>query len=223
MKVKPPVFYIFAKIRISMSWKKFLTSFTFFKNLALALIILIVFVVLVMQWLGYATNHGEEIPVPNLGKMSVEKAEEKLNDIDLEIHLLDTVDFRADFPPYSIVEQDPLPGVTVKDGRKVYVKVNSGGYSQVTVPDLIQKTYRQSLSTLRALGLDEGTVKYVPYMAKDVVLEMKQNGKPLKAGDKVLKASKIDLVLGDGKTGYVEETTNDSIPAKEQTTESNAE
>lgn len=206
-----------------MSWKKFLTSFTFFKNLALALIILIVFVVLVMQWLGYATNHGEEIPVPNLSKMTIDKAEEKLNDIDLEIHLLDTVDFKVDFPPYSIVEQDPLPGVTVKDGRKVYVKINSGGYSQVTMPDLIQKTYRQSLSTLRALGLEEGNVKYVPYMAKDVVLEMKQGGKQLKAGDKVLKASKIDLVLGDGKTGFVEETATDSIPVKENTTESNAE
>ena len=60
-------------------------------------------------------------------------------------------------------------------------------------------------------------------MAKDVVLEMKQGGKQLKAGDKVLKASKIDLVLGDGKTGFVEETATDSIPVKENTTESNAE
>jgi eukaryotic-like serine/threonine-protein kinase len=196
-----------------MSWKKFLTSPAFFKNLALALIIVVVSVFGVMKFLSVATNHGEEIPVPNLAKMSIEKAEERLNDIDLELHLLDTVDYNPAFPPYSIVEQDPLPAVTVKDGRKVYVKINAGGYTKVALPELVQKTYRQALSTLRALGLQEGEVKYVEYMAKDVVLEVKQNGKKLKTGDKILKSSKIDFVLGDGKTGYQEEET-DSINAQ---------
>ncbi|ESU25259.1 putative transmembrane PASTA-domain protein [Flavobacterium enshiense DK69] len=198
-----------------MSWKKFLTSPVFFKNLALALVIVAISVFGVMKFLSVATNHGEEIPVPNLAKMSLEKAEERLSDIDLELHLLDTVDYNPAFPPYSIVEQDPLPAVTVKDGRKVYVKINSGGYAKVVLPELVQKTYRQALSTLRALGLQEGDVKYVEYMAKDVVLEVKQNGKTLKAGDKILKSSKIDFVLGDGKTGFQDQEM-DSINASEQ-------
>ena len=197
-----------------MSWKKFLTSPVFFKNFALALLIVVISVFGVMKFLSVATNHGEEIPVPNLAKMSIEKAEERLDNIDLEIHLLDTVDYNPSFPPYSIVEQDPLPAVTVKDGRKVYVKINSGGYSRVVLPELVQKTYRQALSTLRALGLEEGDVKYVEYMAKDVVLEVKQNGKKLKAGDKILKSSKIDFVLGDGKTGF-QDKEMDSINATE--------
>ena len=33
---------------------------------------------------------------------------------------------------------------------------------------------------------------------------MRMNGKKLKPGDKVLKSSKIDLVLGDGKVTYEE-------------------
>lgn len=198
-----------------MSWKKFLTSPSFFKNFALALLIVVAAVFGVMKFLSVATNHGEEIPVPNLSKMSLEKAEERLNDIDLEIHLLDTVDYNPAFPAYSIVEQDPLPAVTVKDGRKVYVKINAGGYTKVALPELVQKTYRQALSTLRALGLEEGDVKYVEYMAKDVVLEVKQNGKILKAGDKILKSSKIDFVLGDGKTGFQDQEM-DSINASEK-------
>lgn len=201
-----------------MSWKKFLTSPVFFKNLAIALVIVAVSIFGVMKFLSVATNHGEEIPVPNLAKMSLEKAEERLNDIDLELHLLDTVDYNPAFPPYSIVEQDPLPAVTVKDGRKVYVKINSGGYAKVVLPELVQKTYRQALSTLRALGLQEGDVKYVEYMAKDVVLEVKQNGKTLKAGDKILKSSKIDFVLGDGKTGFQDQEM-DSINASEKLVE----
>jgi len=198
-----------------MSWKKFLTSPSFFKNFALALLIVVVAVFGVMKFLSVATNHGEEIPVPNLSKMSLEKAEERLNDIDLELHLLDTVDYNPSYPPYSIVEQDPLPAVTVKDGRKVYVKINAGGFTKVALPELVQKTYRQALSTLRALGLEEGDVKYVEYMAKDVVLEVKQNGKKLKAGDKILKSSKIDFVLGDGKTGFQDQEM-DSINASEK-------
>lgn len=198
-----------------MSWKKFLTSPSFFKNFALSLLIVVAAVFGVMKFLSVATNHGEEIPVPNLSKMSLEKAEERLNDIDLELHMLDTVDYNPSFPPYSIVEQDPLPAVTVKDGRKVYVKINAGGYTKVALPELVQKTYRQALSTLRALGLEEGEVKYVEYMAKDVVLEVKQNGKILKAGDRILKSSKIDFVLGDGKTGFQDQEM-DSINASEK-------
>jgi hypothetical protein len=34
---------------------------------------------------------------------------------------------------------------------------------------------------------------------KDMVLEMRYKGRNIKPGDKVLKSSKIDLVLGDGR------------------------
>jgi beta-lactam-binding protein with PASTA domain len=185
-----------------MTVRDFLTSKVFFKNLGIAILLIILFVFLMTQWLSYTTNHGQEIPVPNLAKMSVEKAGEKLEELDLEYVVLDTVDFRADFPPYSIVQQDPLPNVPVKENRKVYIKVNAGTYSTVTLPDLIQKTYRQAVPNLKSIGLEEGKKTYKPYLAKDVVLEMWQNGKKLKAGDKVMKASKIDLVLGDGKEGF---------------------
>jgi hypothetical protein len=38
-----------------------------------------------------------------------------------------------------------------------------------------------------------------------MVLEMRFKGRNLKVGDRVLKSSKIDLVLGDGKMSYEEE------------------
>jgi beta-lactam-binding protein with PASTA domain len=193
-----------------MSVRDFLTSKTFFKQLAIAVVIIIIIVFGVLKWFDFATNHGQEIKVPNLSKMSINKAGETLEMLDLEYIVLDTVDFRPEFPAYTIVQQDPLPNVAVKQGRKVYIKVNSGGYNTVLVPNLIQKTYRQAVPELKGNGLEEGKKTYVAYLAKDVVLEMRQNGKKLKAGDKVLKASKIDLVLGDGKTGY-DDTETDTI------------
>ncbi|MDV6168733.1 PASTA domain-containing protein [Flavobacterium sp. DG1-102-2] len=196
-----------------MTLKDFLKSKVFFKQLAIAFGIVCVTIFLILQYLAYATNHGQEIPVPDLRKMNLEKAEETLDGIDLEYVVLDTVDFRADFPPYTIVQQDPLPKANVKDGRKIYVKLNSAGYATITLPDIIQRTYRAALPALKTVGLEEGKKTYKPYLAKDVVLEVWQNGKKLKKGDKVLKASKIDLVLGDGKTGYVEES--DTVKAAE--------
>jgi len=197
-----------------MSLKRFLTSSIFFKNLAIALVIVIVFLFAIVKFLDFSTNHGEEINVPDITKMKLEVAEEKLDEEGLEVFLLDTVDFKPEFPPYTIVEQDPRPGSKVKDGRKIYVKLNAGGFSTVTLPDLINKTFRQAANTIRTLGLIEGKLKYVPNIAKDVVLEIHQNGKKLNAGDKILKNSTIDFVLGDGKELFSDE--NDSIPSQEQ-------
>ena len=202
-----------------MSLRKFLTSSTFFKNLFFALVIVILFLVVFVKFLDFSTNHGEEIKVPDLSKMKLEIAEEKLDEEGLEVFLLDTVEFKPEFPPYTIVEQDPIAGSKVKDGRKIYVKLNAGGYAMVTFPDLKNKTFRQATNALRALGLVEGELKYVPYMAKDIVLEVSYNGRPVKAGDKLMKNSKIDFVLGDGKDMFTDEDL-DSIPNNEQINDS---
>jgi eukaryotic-like serine/threonine-protein kinase len=187
-----------------MSIKNFLKSPVFFKQVGIALVIIMVVIFLLLHWLDFFTNHGEEIPVPDLRKTTVENAQEKLDELDLEAVVLDTVDFDPGFPPYTITEQDPLPKVGVKHNRKIYVKVNAGGYGTVKLPDLIQKSYRQAVPMLKTAGLEEGQKIYKPYMAKDVVLEMQVNGKAIKAGSKVLKASKIDLIVGDGKESFTD-------------------
>ena len=196
-----------------MSIVKFLTSKTFFKHLAIAIGILIIFVFVLLKFLDFKTNHGEEIAVPDLSKMQVNIAKEKLEALGLELILLDTVDFRNDMPPYSIVEQDPKVTNTVKSGRKIYVKVNAGEYDDVTLPTLKGKTYRQVSANIKSLGLKEGKITYKPHLAKDEVLLVTQNGKIVKAGDKVKKNSTLDFVLGDGKEVYDEETfENEEMP-----------
>jgi beta-lactam-binding protein with PASTA domain len=203
-----------------MSLKKYLTSRVFFGQVAIALAIIAVLGYLFMHWLTFTTDHGHEITVPDLRKLTEEQVEDKLDELDLDYELLDSVDFRGDFPKYSVVEQDPMPGTKVKVGRKVYIKINSSGFSSVRIPDLIEKTYREAVPTLKALGLEEGTITYVPNLGKDMVLEMRYKGRNLKVGDRVLKASKIDLVLGDGKESYQEEEVVDStvVPAPETPT-----
>jgi beta-lactam-binding protein with PASTA domain len=52
----------------------------------------------------------------------------------------------------------------------------------VKVPDLIEKTYREAVPTLKALGLEEGTITAQP--GKDMVLEMRYKGRNIKTGIK---------------------------------------
>ena len=185
-----------------MSLRDYLKSRVFFTQVIIALAILAALIFGFMQWLTFTTHHGSEITVPDLRKLSEQQVEEKLDNLDLDYVLLDSVDYKKDFPKHSVVEQDPIAGSKVKAGRKIYIKINSSGFTTVRVPDLIEKTYRQAVPTLKSLGLEEGTITYKPYLGKDMVLEMHLNGKKLNPGDKVFKSSKIDLVLGDGKVGF---------------------
>lgn len=188
-----------------MTLREYLTSKNFFIQILIAMAIVFVLGYLFMHWLTFTTDHGDEILVPDLRKLSEQQVEEKLDAINLDYVLLDSVDFRKDFPKHSVVEQDPVAGSKVKEGRKIYIKINSSGFSTVRIPNLIEKTYRQAVPTLKALGLEEGKITYKPYLGRDMVLEMHLNGKKLNPGDKVFKSSKIDLVLGDGKVGFEEE------------------
>lgn len=196
-----------------MSLIKFLTSRTFFIQAFLAIAIVVVFTFLVIQFLDFRTNHGQEIKVPDLSKMKLEIAEEKLSELDLEVFLLDTVEFNADFPPFTILEQDPKAGSLVKDGRKVYVKLNAGEFTDITIPEFKDKTFRQISATIKSLTLKEGKITYKPHIAKDIVLQIYQNGRRLREGDKVKKNSTLDFVLGDGKEVFNEETFSSEEPA----------
>jgi hypothetical protein len=149
-----------------------------------------------MHWLTFTTNHGNEITVPDLSKLTEEQVEEKLDDLDLAYVLLDSVDYRDDFLN-TVWFSKILTRCKSKRRTKVYIKINSSGFSSVKVPDLIEKTYRE-VPTLKA-GLEEGTT-YIPI--EDMVLRYTKE-KRLSSGKKVLKASKIGLEME--KASYEED------------------
>ena len=201
-----------------MSLKEYLKSKVFAVQVLVSLLIIFVLAYLFMHWLTFTTDHGNEITVPNLAKMTEEQVEETVDDLDLDYVLLDSVDFNPAFPKHTVVEQDPMPGAKVKKNRKIYIKINSSGFTMVRIPNLIQKTYRQAVPTLKSLGLEPGEITYKPDLAKDMVVEMHCNGKKLNPGDKIFKSSKIDLVLGDGNEGFVEpaDSLSTETPPNEQ-------
>lgn len=200
-----------------MTLKEYLKSSVFGVQLLMAIALIGVIGYFFMHWLTFTTDHGNEITVPDLRKMTEQQVEDAVDNLNLEYVLLDSVDYNSHFPKHTVVEQDPLPGSKVKVNRKIYIKINSSGFTMVRIPNIIEKTYRQAVPTLKSLGLEEGNITYKPYIGKDMVIEMYWNGKKLNPGDKVFKSSKIDLVLGDGNVGFDESQLIDSTAVTEPT------
>ena len=186
-----------------MSFFRFLFSKTFLIQLVLAALALVVLVFVVMTWLRFSTNQDQEIEVPNLARMSLDRVDIKLDELDLRREILDSANYNPDYPPFTVIDQVPLPGKHVKENRKIYLTLNPSGYTKVEIPDnLIRRTRRQVEPTLRSLGFEIGTITYKPDVAPDAVLELRHKGQKLEPGMKLLKTSKIDLVLGDGSGRY---------------------
>ncbi|HLW63029.1 MAG TPA: PASTA domain-containing protein [Flavobacterium sp.] len=187
-----------------MSFKTFIKSKKFIFSMIAAALIVVGLTFGSLEYLNIYTQHGKEIQVPDLKEMKVEDARNKIGN-GFEITIIDTIDFNPKIAPLTISEQEPRAGYAVKQGRKVYVKINAPGYSSVRLPNLDGRTLRHSIAILESLGLVNGETTYEADFAKDVVLRIQQDGRILRAGDKVLKNSKIDFVLGDGTLGYLPE------------------
>ncbi|WP_141876966.1 PASTA domain-containing protein [Gramella sp. Hel_I_59] len=200
-----------------MGFFRFIFSKTFLIQLVLAGIVLVVLAILAMQWLDYSTNQDQRIEVPDLAKMNLDIVEDRLDELNLDFEILDSANFNPDFPRYSVIEQAPAPGKFVKEDRKIYLTLNPSGYRKVEIPEnLIRKTRRQVEPTLRSLGFEIGDVSYKPDIAEDAVLEIRHKGKLVEAGEKLMKTSVLDLVLGDG-SGRYRELEDDSLDVQQET------
>ena len=184
-----------------MSFFKFLFSKEFLKQLLIVGGVILVLVFVVLFWLKSSTNHDQKIAVPNLAKMSLDVAEDKLDELDLRFVVLDSSNYNPDFPKYSVIEQIPKAGEFVKENRKIYLTLNRSGYVFLKIPEVVGKTRRQAEPTLLSMGFRIGKITYKSYIAIDEVLEIKHKGKTISPGDRIQKTSVIDLVLGDGKGG----------------------
>jgi beta-lactam-binding protein with PASTA domain len=172
------------------------------KNLLLAGAILLVLVYGLLFWLRQSTHHGEKLPVPDLSKKTLSEVEKILDAQGMRYVVMDSANYNPDYPRFSVIDQTPKPGDFVKENRKIYLTINPSDFNDVTIPNIIQKTYRQAEPTLISLGFLIGDTVYRPNIARDVVLEIKFRNRKVNPGEKLKKNSTLDLILGDGKTNF---------------------
>lgn len=162
--------------------------------LTLVGIILFVFYV----YLPFTTNHGESMTVPNLEGLLLEDLGDFLEARDLRYEVEPDSGYSPKYPPLAVLKQFPLPNAKVKEGRKIYITLNSSAPPIVKMPSLIQRSLKNAQLELRSLGLLLGEIKYRPDFALNTILNQYHEGKKIKAGDEIPKGSKIDFEVGDG-------------------------
>lgn len=187
------------KLIIKMSLLKFVRSKVFIKQLIFAVIGSMILVFLLIKWLDATTNHNQKIQVPDLSKLTITEVTTILDELDLRAEIIDSTNYNPDYPPLSVIEQNPEAGDFVKENRRIYLKINRPTYQDVLIPNVLTKPRRNAEATLKAVGFRVGNnPKYVKDIALDVVRGLYYKGKPINVDDKLPRNSIINLKLGNG-------------------------
>lgn len=149
------------------------------------------------QLLGWITQHGKYVTVPDVRGKNFEDARTLLEAQGFEVEVQDSV-YIDTLKKLSIIKQAPLPNELVKVNRTIYLTVNRMQAPLVTVPNFVGQTFRSVEMQLRTLGFKLGDTTFKPDFAVGSVLEQSINGVALKPGTPIPMGSKIDLVLGGG-------------------------
>lgn len=157
-----------------------------------------------LQTLDKMTLHGQSIKVPDMRSFSISEVEDTLNVLNLRFSVVDSGAYNANYPRGSVIEQIPKFGSRVKKGRELYLTVNPKNVSLIQVPEYLDKSLRQYISELKAKGFRVGKFIFKRDEHANVVLGLKHKNKTVSANDKLEKASKLDLVLGDGQGKQIE-------------------
>ena len=97
-------------------WKVFL-------NIIIAIGVFYGLIMGTFAWLKHHTNHGKEVPVPNVVDMPVQEAVKVLEDMGLTVEV-DSFKYEPKYKPFQVLQIYPSAGARVKDGRTIILKVN---------------------------------------------------------------------------------------------------
>lgn len=191
-------------------FKRKLTSPLIWGNLLAMLVVVIGLIVGLRWWLSNYTHHGESVEVPDLYGMDLSTATERLGAVGLSVIVNDSA-FNKKLPAGSIIVQLPVKGARVKEGRVVYVTVNSLTLSKVEIPDLIDNSsFREAKAKLQAMGFRLAEPRLIEG-EKDWVYGIQHEGHNLMAGDLVARESLLTLVIGSGYSADEDDLLTDSL------------
>ena len=187
-----------------MSFRKFLTSRAFIISLALAIVLVVLLIVFTLYRLKGYTHHGISYQVPDFTGMTFEQSESVAQAAHMEVQIMDST-FNKDAEPGTIIDQVPKWNKRVKEGRVIYLTLNSLEPEKVKLPKLTDISFRQARVLLENVGLLINNISYQPSEFDDLVLNVLQDSVEVREGDKLVKGSAVDLVIGQSK-GNVETT-----------------
>ena len=187
-----------------MDFFRFLFSRKFLKHLVSAILVFIVLIWGVFLFLRIYTKHGQYLTVPGMMGLTIEQARANADFGDFELVIIDSV-YDLTHPRGMILHQDPPPGSEVKKNRTIYLSVVTYVPGKTSMPDLRFLTFRQAVSILESCGLRTGKISYIRTFDVDAVQQQFLNGAVIEPGTKIDKGLSIDLTLGMGSKGQLED------------------
>lgn len=183
--------------------------------------IVVVLALGILWYLGTYTNHSSElIVVQDLEGKTGRAAMKLLNEAGLQGVVMDTV-YKDGVPKNTVINQNPVAGLSVKAGRKVYLVINTNKIPMVAVPDLAGKTsLLQARNMLLRRHLKVGKIikqvhSSVKTKSDEPVLDQYEAGTTVTILPNTLieRNSYIDLVIGipDDYYDIADSTLNEEI------------
>ncbi len=153
-------------------------------------------------YLPSTTNHDITIRVPDLNKMKIEEVEKFLETRDLRYEIADT-SYNPDYPPFTVLQQNPVTNSAVKIHRKIYLTINSQTPPKTQIPKIIDFPYTSAITQLDNVKLKVGKKEYITNNATNTILKIAVNGKEylkadLEKGVYVPQGTPIDLFIASG-------------------------
>lgn len=176
---------------------RFLISKTFLINLLIALVLISSALYATLSYLDGYTLHGTTIEVPQLTDYYIDEVDTIVAKDNFEAVIADSI-FMKGKKAGLILEQNPKAGTTVKQGRKIYLTVAAREAVKVSMPDLIDLSFRQAKSLLETYGLELGELIYKADLCTNCILEQHVGGNKIKPGVKIQRGTSVDLIVGQG-------------------------
>lgn len=164
------------------------------KNLVLAVAFCILLIVGAAVTLRLVTKHGRTVIAPDFTNCTVAEAQALAREGKVAVKVVDSVFVRR-LSGGVVYRQSPKAGATVKEGRSIFLTINSVVPRKVVMPNLFGYSVTEARSELQNRGLNMGYLNYVKDIATNTVLEQRVDGVEVKAGDLVVSGSSVDLTV----------------------------
>jgi beta-lactam-binding protein with PASTA domain len=164
------------------------------RNLILAAAFIIVLIISASVFLRVVTRHGKTVTAPDFTNLTVAEAQELAHSSHVSVKVVDSVFVRR-LSGGVVYRQLPKAGSKVKEGRSIFLTINSVVPRKVVMPNLYGYSVTEARSELQNRGLNMGYLNYVRDIATNTVLEQMVDGVEVKAGDLVVSGSTVDLTV----------------------------
>ena len=187
---------------------RFLASRTLWLTVLAIMAATVVALLLVSAGLNWYTNHGQRLEVKEYVGLTIEAADEAIDDDDFRMAIIDSL-YLVDQAPGIVLTQDPPAGSYVKEDRRIYLTVTKSVPDMVTLPPLAGtydlSAYQRKLSLIDLTGSvksREYSNRYQPNTILRVFYNDREiSEQELRNGYRIARGSNLEFVVSSKDGG----------------------